>query len=106
MNVNNEHPGNTYLFEIATTLVMYAKECLDPFNKNYAPLRMLKVIVKLADFPQCLPEMNKDPFLEQFKQQFEEARVLVMNDPDGFQEFMNRLVDQFVDEMQRRIQSD
>ena len=47
-----------------------------------------------------------EPFLYPDSEEAEEARVLVMNDPDGFQEFMNRLVDQFVDEMQRRIQTD
>lgn len=103
MTMFDEHPGNAYLFEIASFLVMSAKESLDPFNEYYTPLRMLRAIVKLADFPQYVSELKADPFLQQFKQEYEEARTLV-DEPEVFQDFLNKLVDQFVDEMQKRSQ--
>jgi len=102
MNALDEHPGNAYLFEIATFLAMCAKESLDPFNKHYAPLRMLKVITKLADVPQYVTELKEDSFLQQIKQEFEVARVLVMEDPVAFSDFLDKLIDKFVDEMQNR----
>ena len=101
MNTISEHPGNTYLFEIASFLVMSAKESIDPFNEYYIPLRMLRAIVQLADFPQYVSELNTDPFLQQFKQEYEEVRTLV-DEPNVFRDYMNTLVDKFVDEMQKR----
>jgi hypothetical protein len=101
MNHSEPTPGNAYLFEIATFLLMCAHESLDPSSK-YHSLRMLDVISKLADFPQHVSELNEDPFLLHIKQEIEDAEGLLMNDPEGFREFMNRLVDQFVDEMKKR----
>ncbi|MFQ6125241.1 MAG: DUF6092 family protein [Candidatus Heimdallarchaeota archaeon] len=106
MNTYDEHPGNAFLFEIATFLVMCAKECLDPFNKHYAPLRMLRTIGKLADFPLYVTELKEDRFLQQIKQELENAGSLVMNEPEAFGDFVNKLVDQFVDEMQKRSQEE
>lgn len=104
MNTFDEHPGNAFLFEIATFLVMCAKECFDPFNKHYAPLRMLRAIGKLADFPQYVTELREDPFLQKIEHELDKAGSLVMNEPEAFGDFVNRLVDQFVDEMQKRSQ--
>ncbi|MFX0116188.1 MAG: DUF6092 family protein [Candidatus Hodarchaeota archaeon] len=103
MNITDEISGNQYLFEIATFLVMCAKESLDP-SSEYASLRMLDVIEKLADFPQYVTELEEDPFLQQIKSKIEMAGDLVMNDPIAFRNFVNKLVDQFVDEMKKRSQ--
>jgi len=103
MNVADEISGNAYLFEIATFLIMCAKESLDP-SSEYASLRMLDVIDKLADFPQYVPELKEDPFLQQIKSEIEKAGNLVMNDPKAFRNIVNKLVDQFVDEMNKRGQ--
>lgn len=103
MNVADKITGNEYLFEIATFLVMCAKENLDP-SSEYASLRMLNVIDKLADFPQYVPKLKEDPFLQQIKPEIEKAGDLVMNDPKTFRNIVNKLVDQFVDEMNKRGQ--
>ncbi|MFX0206603.1 MAG: DUF6092 family protein [Candidatus Hodarchaeota archaeon] len=101
MDTKEKISGNAYLFEIATFLVMCAKESLDP-TCQYAPLRMLDAIEKLADFPQYVLDLKEDSFLQHIKLEIEEAGDLVMNDPEAFQNFMDRLVDQFVEEMKKR----
>lgn len=103
MNNPDSNSGNAYLFEIATFLIMCAQESLDPANE-YSALRMLDVIIKLADFPQHVSELNEDLFLLHIKQEIEDAEGVFMNDREAFREFMNRLVDQFVDEMKNRSQ--
>lgn len=101
MNDQEKTSGNAYLFEIATLIIMCAKESLDPSCK-YPPLRMLDFIVKLAEFPQYVTELNEDPFLLHIKQEIDEADGLFSNDQEAFQNFMNRLVDQFVEEMKKK----
>lgn len=101
MNKTEENTANDYLFDLATSLIMYVQESLAPSNKYYT-LRMLDVIIKLADFPQHSSEMNEDPFLQHVKQEIENAEGLFMNDQNAFLDFISNLVDKFVDEMKNR----
>ncbi len=100
MNNQEKTTGNAYLFEIATFIIMCAKESLDPTSK-YHTLRMLDIIEKLAEFPKYVSELNEDSFLLHIKQEIDDAEGLFMNDQEAFQNFMNRLVDQFVEEMKK-----
>ena len=103
MNNPEKLSGNAYLFEVVTFLLMCAQESLDP-SSEYSALRMLDVIIKLADFPQYVSELNEDPFLLHIKHEIEDVEGVFMNDRPAFRGFMNRLVDQFVDEMKKRSQ--
>ena len=85
-------------------LCMYlaaSAEGLKDEPKDYAPLRLLEVLSRLAE--SAAAEYN-DQFLQRIVAEINDHQNLVMTDKPAFYRFIERLVVEFAQEAKRRAQ--
>lgn len=101
MESKQKTSGGEYLFEIATFLATSARGCIDE-PRLYGPFRLIDALSRLLDLPKYASCLSEDPFFDQIKKEIDEKKVLIMSDVEGFQDFLDHLVQEFARELKRR----
>jgi len=91
---------NKELFNLCMYLAASAEGLKDE-PKDYAPLRLLEVLSRLAE--SAAAEYN-DQFLQRIVAEINDHQNLVMTDKPAFYRFIERLVVEFAQEAKRRVQ--
>lgn len=93
---------NNELLNLCTYLAASAEGLKDE-PKDYAPLRLLEVLSRLAESGA---REYGDHFLERIAVEIDAHQDLVMTDKGAFYKFIERLVIEFAQEAKRRAQTD
>lgn len=97
-----EKSGGEYLFAIGAFLISSAKGCLwEP--KLYGPLRLLTAFSKIALLPDYVPDLERDEFLLNVREEIEENIIpLIESDPEKFEQFVKDLGIKLAKEIKKR----
>lgn len=91
--------NKTTVFDVALYLISSARDCLDEPH-IYGPLRLLEGVNRVIKLGESLN--LKDEFLERMKSKISDTVILVMQDREKFNESLENLLLEFVDELKKR----
>jgi hypothetical protein len=95
-----------HIFEVCVYLVMAARGLVDE-EHMYGPMRLLDGASRLADiFSKSTANLRLDPFLLKVKKEIDNNFNVHMESDEKFISFIDKIVDEFTDEIKRRYAGD
>ncbi len=99
--MKDEDTGRKFVFELATFLLTAARGCVDEPH-IYGPLRLIDGVSRLADIFDHVECIERDPYIERAKEDIDKNKFRVMASEEEFVRFLDKMIEEFADEMVRR----